>query len=176
MLKISLSLLLILAFPFFFSCDELEELTTFDLNTKSGIDREVTISENDPLTFSTTFTLSMASNPDIQDYITKIKEYKVNKVTYQIRSFSGPSEENVLLSGVLKFGTVDVDLDKVNLTQMYLMGTTANLDLTDPELVNLAKALESTKSITGSLAGEVTDKPVYFIVYFEFDLTLRVEG
>jgi hypothetical protein len=176
MKKIVFPLILILTFPFFFSCDELEDLASFDLNTQSGIDREVTISENDPLTFSTSFTVSLANNPDIQDYIDKIQEYRINKVTYQIRSFSAPTENDVLLSGVFKVGSVEVDLEKVNLTQMHLNGTIATLDLTDQELIEMAKSLESGQSISGSLAGEVTSKPVYFQVYIEFDLSLRVSG
>ena len=91
-------------------------------------------------------------------------------------TYSGPPEGDVLLSGTFKLGSINILLDKVNLNQMYNNQTIATLDLTDQELVDLAKMLESNKSVSGSLAGEVTDKPVYFIIYVEFDLTLRVEA
>jgi len=172
----ALPLVILLFFSFFFACDKIEELTSWDLNTEAGIDFDVDITENDPTTFSTSFSLSLTDNPDISDYINKIKEYKVNKVTYQIMSYSSPVANDVLLTGTLKLGTINIFLDKVNLQEMYMMGNTATLDLTDQELVDLAKTLESNKSVSGSLAGEVTDRPVYFLIYVEFDLTLRIEG
>jgi hypothetical protein len=175
MIKIALPLAIILFFPFIYSCDKIDELRTWDLDTETGIDFEVNITESDPTTFSTTFSISLASNPDIVDYIDQIEEYKINKVTYQIWSYSSSVANDVLFSGTLKLGSINIFLDKVNLQQMYLMGTTATLDITDQELVELAKTLKSNQSVSGSLAGEVTDKPVYFFVYVEFDLTLRIK-
>jgi hypothetical protein len=176
MIKNALPLAILLFFPFFFSCDKVDELTTWNLDAEAGIDFDVDITENDPTAISTSFTISLADNPDIADYINKIKEYKVNKVTYQIWSYSSSVANDVLLTGTLKLGAINIFLDKVNLQEMYMMGTTVTLDLTDQELAELGKTLGSNKSVSGSLAGEVTDKPVYFLIYVEFDLTLRVEG
>ena len=158
------------------SCDKIDELNSWDLDTETGIDFEVDITENDPNTFSTTFTVSLANNPDITDYIDKIDDYKVNKVTYQIWTYSSPVPNDVLLTGSLKLGSINIFLDKVNLQQMYLMGSIATLDLTDQQLFDLAELLKSSKEVSGSLAGEVTGKPVNFLIYVEFDLTLRVKG
>lgn len=175
MIKITTPVYFILFLSFLFSCDKIEELTTMDLDTEAGIDFEVNIAESDPVIFSTTFSISLAGNPDLQDYIDLIREYTINKVTYQIWNYSSSVENDVLFSGSLKLGSINILLDKVNLQQMYLMGTTTTLDLSDQELKELAKALESNQAVSGSLAGEVTDKPVYFLIYVEFDLTLQVE-
>jgi len=175
MIKKALSFTIIFLFTLIYSCEQIEELRTWDLNTEAAKDFEVFITEEDPLAIDETFTISL-DDPDVQENINKIDEWKVNKVTYQIWTYTGPPEGDVMLSGTLELGPVDVSLSNVNLNQLFMQQTVEELDLTDQELVNLANALRSTKSITGSLVGEVSDKPVYFIIYVKFDLTLRVKA
>ncbi len=175
MIKKALPFVIILLFPIIYSCDQLEELTGWDLNTEAAKDFIVNITEEDNLSIDESFTISI-DDPEVQENINKIDEWKVNKVSYQIWSYTGPIEGDVLLSGTLDLGPVDVSLSNVNLNQMFMSQTVAELDLTDQELVNLANALRSTKSITGTLIGNVTDKPVYFIIYVKLDLTLRIQA
>lgn len=173
-MKINLSLMMLIAVPFLFSCEKTDELTSRDLETAAGADFEVNIAENDPNTFSTFILFSLGDYPDISDYLNRIQEYQVNRVSYEIRAFDSQVANDVLFSGTLKLGAINIFLDKVNLRAMYQAGAAQTLDLTDQDLKDLAKTLESGQSISGSLAGEVTGKPVNFLVYVEFDLTLRV--
>lgn len=173
-MKIAPSLMLLFIFPTFISCEKTDELTSKDLDTRAGVEIGVDITENDPNTFSTSFLFSLGDYSEISAYLNRIQEYQVNSVTYQIQTYDSPVINDVLFTGTLKLGTINIFLDKVNLQEMYLSGTSQTLDLTDQDLINLAKTLESGQTISGSLAGEVTDKPVNFLVYLEFDLTLRV--
>jgi hypothetical protein len=174
MMKINLSLLVLFIVFLFFSCDKTDEITSRELDTIAGVDFEVNIAENDPSTFSTSILFSLGDYPDISDYLNRIQEVQVNSVTYAIRAYDSPVANDVLFSGTLKLDAINIFLDKVNVRDMYQTGVTQALDLTDQDLSDLARTLESSQSISGSLAGEVTGKPVNFQVYVEFDLTLRV--
>lgn len=173
-MKINLSLMVLFIVPLFFSCDNTDELTSSELDTAVGVDFEVNITENDPSTFSTSILFSLEDYPGISDYVSRIQEVQVNSVTFAIRAYDSPVANDVLFSGTLKLDAINIFLDKVNLREMYQTGSTQTLDLTDQDLRDLAMTLESNQSISGSLAGEVTGKPVNFLVYVEFNLTLRV--
>jgi hypothetical protein len=173
-MKINLSLMVLFIIPLFFSCDKTDELTSREMDIAAGVDFKVNMAENDPSTFSTSILFSLGDYPDISDYLNRIQEVQVNSVTYAIRAYDSPVVNDVLFSGTLKLDAINIFLDKVNLREMYQTGSTQTLDLTDQDLKDLAKTLESGQSISGSLAGEVTGRPVNFLVYVEFGLTLRV--
>lgn len=177
MKKLIQPLVIFVFFPVLYSCDKIDELRSFDINTDLGYEYAFIITEQDPSTINDVFVVFI-NDQDILDNLSKIEEWKVNKLTYQITNYFYEGASDVILNGTLTFGSVDVNVTNVNLLNLYVSGEEVTLDVTDQDLVNLAneiKATAATTGITGSITGEVSGKPVWFNVFVKMYLTAKVK-
>lgn len=175
MKKVLLPFAIIIFFPLIYSCDKIDELRSFDINTDLGVEYSFYITEQDPSTINDVYVIFI-NDQDILDNLSKIDQWKVNKVTYQVTEYDGASD--IVLNGTLYFGSVDVSVSNLNLLDMYTSGTETTLPVSDQDLVTLANEIKATGATNGvnvSITGEVSGKPVWFNIYLKVYLTVRVK-
>lgn len=171
-MKKALILLVIILFPLIYSCDKIDELKAFHVDSVSGIPFYFEVNENDPLTIDEGFSIFL-DDPDIQDNLDKIDQYTINKITYTITYYQGIND--IILNGSLNIGSsVSIPVTNANLNTLFTSATVTELNLSDQDLNNLAKELKSNSYLTGKITGSVSDKPLYCEVYIELNITAKV--
>lgn len=153
--------------------DKVEDITFEAKLPLEFLVNETAVSQN-PVTYSKSQTLDAAQNADVAKYKDKIKEIKVNKITYVISDYSASGVvtfTNGLLS-VASSGKTIASATSVNLQ------STAEAELTaDTAGFNeLAQLLKADKSETIKLGGTFSKTPVAFKVtaYFHTTITAGV--
>ena len=153
--------------------DKVEDITFEAKLPLEFVVNETAVSQN-PVTYSKSQTLDAAQNADVAKYKDKIKEIKVNKITYIISDYSASGVvtfTNGLLS-VASSGKTIASATSVNLQ------STAEAELTaDTAGFNeLAQLLKADKSETIKLGGTFSKTPVAFKVtaYFHTTITAGV--
>jgi len=91
-----------LLFLLFYSCDQINDLREFEINTDTGLPINININENDPDLIGGSFTI-LLNQHDIQENIYKIEEYQINQVTYQITAYD--ETPDILVSGNIIVGS-----------------------------------------------------------------------
>lgn len=171
-MKKALIFLVILSFPWIYSCDKIDELKAFHVDSVSGIPFYFEVNENDPLTIDEGFSIFL-DDPDIQDNLDKIDAYTINAITYTITYYGGM--ENIVLNGSINIGSsVSIPVTDANLNELFISSAVTELNLSDQDLRNLANELKSNTYLTGKITGNVSDKPLYCEVYIELDITAKV--
>ncbi len=155
----------------FFGCDKIKEVSTVDIETDLEKDLIFSISETDPSSVNENFSISATDNTEIARYRENIREITINRVYYQVIEYSGT--ENVLLTGTLELGPIDIQVEDLNLNAMYNTGQENELDLFETELRQLADDLDVKDKVDGSLTGNVSDKPLTFAVRLIMDVEFR---
>lgn len=173
MKKLILTIVVALLIPLIYSCDKLDSLREFDINTQTEYVLYFTIFEEDPQTINEDFFITI-NDQDILDNLDNIEEWKVNKVTYQVVTYDGMPD--IILNGTFSLGSANVSISNANLYNLFINGTESTLDLTDDELVALANDLKSIFTLYGNINGSVSDKPVYFNLQLKFDVTARAKA
>ena len=164
---------LISAVIFIQGCDKIDQLRTIDLDADFNKSFNVNITDNDPLTVSETFTLSADSVSKLDKYLSHIKDYTVNKVTYQIKNYSGASA--ILLSGHLNFGSISYEIKDLDLKAASDSQTVYEVPFDQVALDAIAADLKDGNSVSGTIDGSVTDKPASFEVYIVISVTANAE-
>lgn len=165
----------ILVFLAFASCDLIDKATEVSFDTSVPVTFNVVETASNPTgkSYSDTKTLNVASDPDVAKYASKIKEFKVNKVTYTVY-FSSPPSVNfsngtikVVSSGKTIASTGTISLSNFSETQL----TTDAAGISD-----LASKLLDDKQETIQLQGTLSSTPVTFTVTFTFYLTIKASA
>ncbi|WP_179351517.1 hypothetical protein [Winogradskyella vidalii] len=171
--KITLLLLMVITA---YSCDELDELTEFDVTenfTTSVIISAPEDSEGEPQEISQSTTLDISSNEDIQNNLDLIQDVTLNSLTYEISDFSGV-EDATLTEGTLTFNTTSITLPNINLQQSDSNNTVYTINEID--VINaIANDLETDTTINASISGTVNATPVTFDVLINLDVTVTID-
>jgi hypothetical protein len=176
MKKLILPLLALLAVSLL-SCDLFEKADNITFEAKLPLEFVVdeTATNTGAKSYTYTKTLDATQNADVAKYKDKIKEFKVNKISYVVSGYSAPGGVVTFTNGKLKVassGKTIAEAASVNLQ------STAEADLTaDTAGFNeLAELLKADKSETVSLAGTFSSTPVKFkvTVYFHTSITAGV--
>lgn len=157
-----------------FSCD-LFEAPDVHFDAKLPLDFVVNEGKvsSTPVDYSDTETIDATDNADVAKYKDKIKDFKVNRVTYEISDYAAPGPvtfTNGKLS-VASSGKTIASAASVNLT------STAETDLNaDTDGFNeLAERLKEDKSETIALSGTFSSTPVAFKVRAYFYVTITAK-
>ena len=172
MMKKALSFLVILLFPLIYSCDKIDDITSFPIDTQTEYYIFLNISESDPTSINEPVYV-MVDDPDILDNLGKIDEWKINKITYQVQYYVGSPD--ILFNGTLSLGSANISVSNLNLNDMYVNTTVSTLNLTDQQLNDLVNDLRSDGSVEGSLSGDVSGQPVQAQIIMTFDMQVRVK-
>ncbi|MDP5081053.1 MAG: hypothetical protein NWP87_00245 [Winogradskyella sp.] len=170
-----LSLLLVVLLTAF-SCDELDELTEFDIT--DDFSTTVTISADNASegSFVNSATINLATNQQIQDNLDLIQNISLNSLTYEISNFIAGegAEDAVITEASLTLGSTMISVSNINLKASDDNNTLYTVE--NSSLLNaIASALESNTAITASVSGTVDSTPVTFDVIINLDVTVTVD-
>jgi len=164
-----------LMFCTFLSCDLIEKAddVTFSATAPISFVVSETATSSGGQFYSDTKLLNLVSDPEVAKYSSKIKEFKVNKITYTI---SGATPTSVTFSnGIIKIAS--------NGTTIATTGTVSLLNTSETELSTdangmkeLADLLLDNKQEQIQLQGTLSQTPVYFTVNFKFYLTITANA
>ena len=128
-----------------------------------------------PVTYSKSQTLDAAQNADVAKYKDKIKEIKVNKITYVISDYSASGAVVTFSNGLLSVASSGKTI--ASATSVNLQSTAeAELTADTAGFNELAQLLKADKSETIKLGGTFSRTPVAFKVtaYFHTTITAGV--
>ena len=169
----SLSALILVAFVLT-GCD------LFDKADDIGFDRKLplvfVINEGnisaDPVTYSETEILNALNDDEITKYANKIKQIKLNKITYKIENYSAPEEV------VFSDGSLQINAGKAlaTITSLTLQNTEEADVVTDPlSFEDFAAQLKDDKQISINMQGTLSKTPVTFKLTAYFHVTVTAE-
>lgn len=165
---------LLLALGTFSSCDLFDKAT--DVSFDADLPLEFTINETEVnpsgKDYSASKMLSASSDPDVAKYASKIKEFKVNRITYTISAGASPNTVT-FTNGALKAGTKTLAT-----VSSASLSNTAETDLTaDAAGFNeLATKLLGDLQEEVTLTGRLSATPVAFTVTFKFYVTITANA
>jgi hypothetical protein len=171
--KISLLLFVILSA---FSCDELDELTEFNItegfSTSFNIDLP-DLGEGMPASITETATIDISSVQEIQDNLDLIQNIAINSLTYEIRDFTG-AEDATITEASLSFNGTSISVSNINLQESDDNNTVYEIE--DTTLFNsIANDLGNNPEITATITGTINATPVKFDVIVNLDVTVTVD-
>ncbi len=173
-MKTLLSLVLVVSLSFISSCGLLDDLDEISFDTEVTLDFFVNETESFPegATYVDQALLDITSDPDVAEYADKIKDVKVNKITYVVTDLthSGITFSNGKLTTVSN-NKVIATLVNLPLTEF------ATGDFTiDAEGFSLLSArLKNLETETILLQGTISETPIAFKVECIFDITITAE-
>ena len=154
------------------SCNELDELTEFDVSQNLNATLRVDITEDsggEPQSWSDSTTIDISDNAEIQANLDLIESVMINSLTFKILNFEG--EENAMVTDAsISFGDTTIDVEDINLndnTTTYNLGTTAQLN-------TIANTFKDDHEITIAVSGTVSSTPVKFDVIISLDVTTTI--
>jgi hypothetical protein len=173
--KSTLSILLLIVLGTISSCDLLDKAddVSFDVTVPVTFVIDETANNPSGMAYSDTQLLNATSDPEVAKYASKIKEFKVNKITYTV---SGANPNTVTFTnGALKVSSTGTTL-----------ATASSVSLTDPAETELtantagfnelaAKLLDDKQEMI-LLNGTLSKTPVAFTVKFNFYLTITANA
>ncbi|WP_282030642.1 hypothetical protein [Winogradskyella eximia] len=174
-IKTKLSVLLLIMITAF-SCEDLDELTEFDITEDFTTTYNISVpedSEGMPQSFSESATIDIAENEEIQDNLDLLQDVTLNSLSYEIANFSG-AQDATLTEATLNFGSVSISISNINLQQSDIDNTI--YEIADTSLLNaIADALENNIAINASVTGTVSATPVVFDIIINLDVTATVD-
>lgn len=164
------------------SCDLLDKAD--DVNFDTTLEETINIteeSEGTNVAYGETITLDATSDPDINEYKNKITEFKVNKVSYQIVSYDGPS--NATFSGTIAFGdvstttpTVSAVISNFNFQTANAAQTIFDLPINQADIDKIAGLLKDDKAVKIYLNGTLSSTPLYCTALVILEVSVKADA
>lgn len=156
------------------SCSLFDKLDDVKFDTDFYVTFNVNETEENPLgkSYSTEQILDILDDPDIRKYSDKIKEVKVNRISYFVFSVSG---SGVNTSG----GSLSMSPNKTIATlpsQPVTEGASGDLSIDVAGFTELGNRLKANKQETIRLSGNLSKTPVSFAVETRFYVTVTAEA
>jgi hypothetical protein len=157
------------------SCDLFDNADDISFDATLPLDFVIDENQDNPngKDYSSTKTLDAKSDPDVAKYASKIKEFKVNKITYTI---SGADPSTVTLSNgklvIVSSGKVLATASSVSLSN------TAETELSSDVagFNDLASLLLSDQQEDVKMEARLSQTPVAFSVKFKFYVTITADA
>ncbi len=166
------------------SCSLFENIPDVSFDAKLPL--VFTVQENGTFTnkdYSNTQTLDATSNAEVAKYKDKIKDFKVNSVTYKITNYSStpPGTAVTFSNGKMSFGAVGaVSSTVATLGSLNLLaassGAEQTLTIDQAGLNSMASTLLADKKIDVKTSGVLSSTPVSFKVETTFNVTITASA
>ena len=174
--KSIISILLLIVFGTFSSCDLLDKADDISFDITLPLNFVINETGNNPggKVYTASQLLDATSDPEVAKYASKIKEFKVNRITYTITP--GTNSNTVTFSnGALKVSSTGKIIATATSASL---SNTAETDLTaDIAGFNeLAAKLLDDKQELILLDGTFSSTPVAFTVKFNFYVTIKANA
>lgn len=169
------------------TCDVLEKAD--DVTFSADVELDFVVDENgegNNAPYSDVQLLDLTSNSEISKYSDKIKEIKIDRITYRVVGYDASPHNNavILNSGTVSFGPFDSSTPEVtgsfaaSAGAVNLQTTTVETDLhfnTD-QINEMAKMLLEDKQIKMYSEGTLSQIPVAFTVRAKFYFTITANA
>lgn len=155
------------------SCDLFDKADDISFDTELPLEFVIDETQINPngKDYTVTKVLDASSDPDVAKYANKIKEFKVNRITYSI--------SGVTPSGVT-FNNGKLKVDNKTLASAGNVNITSASDVeltTDAAGINdLASRLLGNKQAEVALAGSFTSTPIKFTLSCKFYVTVKADA
>jgi hypothetical protein len=165
---------LLLALGTFSSCDLFDKVDDVSFDAELPMEFAINETADNPSgkDYSASKILSASSDPDVAKYASKIKEFKVNKITYTISPGANPNTVT-FTNGTLKAGTKTLatisSASLSNTAETELTADTAGFN-------ELATKLLGDLQEEVTLAGRLSKTPVTFTVTLKFYVTITADA
>lgn len=166
------------------SCSLFENIPDVSFDAKLPL--VFTVQENLTFTnkdYSNTQTLDATSNAEVAKYKDKIKDFKVNSVTYKITNYTStpPGTAVTFSNGKMSFGAVGaVSSTVATLGSLNLLaassGAEQTLTIDQAGLNSMASTLLADKKIDVKTSGVLSSTPVSFKVETTFNVTITASA
>lgn len=156
------------------SCDLFDKVDDVKFEGKLPVTFEINegnVSEI-PVTYSETEILNALDNDEIAKYKDKIKEIKLNKITYKIENYDAPAE--VIFSN----GSLQISSGKTlaTITSLTLQNTAEAEFVADPlSFADFAAEIKDDKQVAINMQGTLSTTPVAFTLTAYFHVTVTAE-
>lgn len=174
--------MMVVSAPLFLSCDLLDKAD--DVSFDTTLEQNIYAAESNPGTnvdYDDVITLDATSDPDINEYKSKIKGFKVKKITYKVMSFDGTP--GTTFSGTLAFGdastsasSVAATISNLNLSAAVTSGTEFEVTVDQADVNEIQEMLKSDKAVKIYLDGTLTQTPAYFTLHVILDVTVEADA
>lgn len=160
------------------SCDKLDDANTIDFDTSIAMNMQVAVADANSLQlksvadypFSESAYASLYDDPDLYDYLDKIKSIDVENVVvtfYGIEPGMEIASITLSVEGVGELSTLN------NITSS---NTTHTPSISSSVLTKVANKLVDEWEIIATVAGTTTTAPMWFNVYVTYDLHVEAEA
>jgi hypothetical protein len=173
--KSIISILLLIAFGTFSSCDLFDKADDVSFDVTLPLDFSINETADNPggKAYADTKLLDATSNAEVAKYASKIKEFKVNKITYTISSVNpGGVTFNSGTLVVSSSGTTIATAGNVALTNVSDVELSANT----AGFNELAANLLDDKQEEVKLQGTFTKTPIAFTLSCKFYVTITANA
>ena len=163
-----------------FSCDELDELTEFDVDAGFNTVISVAIAEqtdggDSSATLSETAVIDISENQDIADNFDLIENVSITSLTYQIDNYSVGDDDATITNASITFGSTTINIDDINLKNADDSDTVYEIDNTS-QLGTIGNFLENNPVLNVVLNGTVSSTPVQFNIRVNLDTTVTIDA
>jgi hypothetical protein len=165
-------IVLLLALSTFTSCELFDKADDVNFDVDVPVDFVVNVTPNSEGGYTSEQVLNASSDPDIAEYADKIKEFKVNRITYTITNstadgttFTG--EVTVAATGEVLSGVTNLSVANTSETDLP-----ANLD----GFNDLASRLLEDKQETVMMNGQFSTSSVSFNIRLRFYLSVTADA
>jgi hypothetical protein len=174
-IKAKLPILLLVVFSAFSSCDLLDKADDVSFDTTLPLTFIIDENADNPggMSYSVTQLLDATSDPEVAKYASKIKEFKVNKITYSISAVD-PSGVTFNSGSIVvaSSGTTIASAGNVSLTSV----TNVELSANTAGFNELAAKLLDDKEELIKLQGTFTKTPIAFNLVCTFHVTITANA
>lgn len=154
-----------------------------DVSFDSTLEENILVteeSEGTSVEYEETIVLDATTDPDINKYKSKIKGFKIRKLSYQIVNYFG---QPAVFNGSLSFGdqsqtspTVLASVTNLDIQQAYNLSQVYELSLNQADIDKIAALLKEDKAVKIYLTGTLSQTPVTFEVNVIMDVTVEADA
>lgn len=166
------SFLLILAVGTLASCDLFDKVDDVNFDVDVPVDFVVNVTPNSEGGYTAEQLLDTSSDPDIAEYAEKIKEFKINRITYTITNSTADGTTFDGSVSVAATGDILSSVDNLSVANTSETDLPANLD----GFNDLASRLLEDKQETIMMNGQFSTSSVSFNIRLRFYLSVTADA
>ncbi|MCH4553624.1 hypothetical protein [Aestuariibaculum lutulentum] len=172
-MKIKLPVLATILFTFF-SCEELDKLTEFNVSDNFGTTLEISIPEDASTTWSQEVSVDLASNEQVQQNLDYVQNVTITNLSFEITDYVGAVDTQLTEVSINIAGT------SITINEAIILKTADDNNQTFPigtkeQWAIIAAYLKQAESVTATLTGIVSATPVEFNVVIDVKATITID-
>jgi hypothetical protein len=149
----------------FFSCSK-SGILSIPIKMSNSLD--IAVTANTPDNMQIPLNVDAGNDPEMQQYLSRVKSFSVKSISYEIQNFYGnPGTE---LTGNVSIGDINIGINKLILDKPGIH----TLELTGEQLAAISADFSADHAVSAMVSGTVTNKPAAFRIKFTFNVSVRL--